>query len=228
MLKITRGYKQGRAVICYDVFNTENNTTRERVAKDEVVKICESGEVIGAKIQWWEGKAIVRLADKNIPILRLNDNNEVVGCVPQVTRGNSNGVSKTENKNSAKPEKVVDVSSKSEVVGKLAKRPKNETIFAGYDTKNLVEQHELKASISYEKMVTLEDLFMQMTKEFNVKNTEVYRSALSKKIKLNKKISEINRTTLYSIQDAMATYLMNMANMEVRDAYNKYKVRLLA
>ena len=60
MWKITKGYKQGRAVMFYDIVNLTSNEEKVAVSKDVIVSMCEAGEIKDTKVQWWKGKSIVR------------------------------------------------------------------------------------------------------------------------------------------------------------------------
>ena len=63
-----------------------------------------------------------------------------------------------------------------------------------------------------------------MAKDFNIKKVEEYRAAINKKIKLDRKISSLAQMEVQRLQDAMCTYLMNMANKETQEAFLKYRV----
>lgn len=215
---ITKQYKVGRAVMFYDVTDPVDNKTTEMVPKDEVVKQCENGQLGNVKIQWWEGKPIVRLQSNNIPIIKLGNAGNVLGTAERVVRG------KNREDASVGRETSISVADKAVVVGKVVnKRPKKETVYAGYDLRNTAEQGQLNSSIDYRSMRTLNDLFTTMATDFKLKNTEVYRESLGKKIKLSRDISSYSKDNLMEIQLSMATYLMNMASIEIRDTYIKYR-----
>lgn len=233
MFRITKGYKEGRAVMYYDLVDVVENTTREKVHKDEVVKLTEDGQIKDCKIQWWEGKPIVRLVDKNIPVIKIESDGKVVE-VERRTRTASSNVDINEDRNnlhrnniSTKNEKIVDISDKAVIVGKLAtKRPK-ETIAFGYDRSYVLEAQQLKSTVQLKKFETLNDLFTEMAKDFNVKRVEEYRKEVSKKIKLDRKLTSIAQMETHKIQDALCTYLMNMANKETQEAFLKYRVKYI-
>lgn len=222
MLTITRQYKKGRAVILYDLTDALENKTVERVTKDEVVKQCENGQIHNAKIQWWEGKPIVRLQSANVPIVKIDDSGEIIGTAEKAVRGTNKKEAST-----PKEQKVTDVSSKGTVIGKINKsRISKESIsYAGYDYRNIVEQQELSKSIDYSKIETLNDLFSNIALEFHLQRTEEYRNQISKKVNLDKKISSLQQSYLAAIQSSMATYMMNMAHDEINKTYIKYNVR---
>lgn len=226
MYRVTRAYKEGRAVLYYDIVDVMENTKREKVHKDEIVKLTENGQVKDCKIQWWEGKSIVRLADKSIPIVKIEDGQAIE--VERRSRNNSNSGEVKNNIHtsniSTKNEKTVDISDKAVVVGKLAtKRPK-ETIAFGYDKTAVIEAQQLKSTVQLSKFDTINDLFNEMAKDFGVKNIEVYREAIGKKIRLDRKISSVAQMEMRKMQDAICTYLMNMANKEINEAWLKYSV----
>lgn len=228
MYRVTRAYKEGRAVLYYDIVDVMENTTREKVHKDDIVKLTEDGQIKDCKIQWWEGKPIVRLADKNIPIVKIEGGQaiEVERRVKGIVNSKSQGIKNTEHTNniSTKKEKIVDISDKDVVVGRLAtKRPKD-TIAFGYDRNLVIEAQQLKSSVKLSSFNTLDDLFNTMAKDFNIKKVEEYRAAINKKIKLDRKISSLAQMEVQRLQDAMCTYLMNMANKETQEAFLKYRV----
>lgn len=228
MYRVTRAYKDGRAVMYYDIVDVVEHTTQEKVHKDKIVKLAEDGQIKDCKIQWWEGKSIVRLADKNIPIVKIENGQviEVERRVRGVVNSKNGAVKNNEHKNniSTKNEKIVDMSSQAVVVGKLGtKKPKESTAF-GYDKSIAIEAQHLKSTVRLSEFSTLDDLFTAMAKDFNVKNIEDYRKAISKKVKLDRKISSIAQMEVHRVQDAMCTYLMNMANKETQEAYIKYRV----
>lgn len=223
MLTIVKGYKVGRGVAFYDLEDLMEHKILERVSKEDTVKLINDGKVSNAKVQRWEGNDIVRLQNKNIPILKVEKDGTVAGEAKPIVRSSNTGEAK-----SNKAEKVEDISSKAEVVGKISKKTKSEIAFAGYDRKNIIEQQQLKSSIKYDSMKTIEDLFNQMAKEFGLKNVDTYKAMFSKKVKMDKLLSEMNQTHVLVVQDAMAVYLMNMANIEIRDTYRKYKATMIA
>ena len=222
MFEITKGYKQGRAVLFYDLLDPIENKTSEKVSKDNVVQLCTDGKISNAKIQWWEGKAIVRVQNKNLPLVRVDENNNIIGVAYQAVRSNTNKAT-----NTVKPEPVVDVSSKAKVTGKVSNRKasKQSIAYAGYDYRNIVEQQELNSSISYDGIDTIEDLFDTIATEFGVKQKESYKAEFAKKVRLDKQIKDMQRSNLLAIQSGMATYLMTMAHNEVNEVFMKYNVR---
>lgn len=163
MIKIIKGYKQGRAVMFYDI--ADNNSVR-RVSKDEIVKMCEQGKVFNAKIQWWEGKAIVRVkGDILIEKIGSDCNSPVV---------------------------------------KIDRQVKNNIKDSG------------------KKVNTIENLFDTMAEEFKLSRVDEYKKNISKKIDISKCISEIPQYERENLKRSLAVYLMNMANLEIRDTYLKY------
>lgn len=216
MLKIVKGYKQGRAVMFYDLADEFGKITNERLDKDSVVKMCESGEICNAKIQWWEGKPIVRCADKNLPLVKLGENNEVMGAVAHRSR---NSASSTVNEPVVHEKAIVE----STVVGKLAdKKPKKQTSFDGYAIGNVVEQRAKASELFTLNFNTLDDMFVYIANDFGVKNADLYRKEISKKIKLDRPASSVSPMQLRMMQYSIATYLMNMKYNEIADAYTKY------
>lgn len=218
MFKITRGYKQGRAVSYYDITDTEGKT-KEMIPKAEVVKLCTDGQVLNAKIQWWEGKAIVRCSDKQLPLVKVDDSCNIIGTTEKSVRnGNSTTI---------KAEHIPDVSAKAKVIGKInpKKRARRSTSYAGYDYKNLLEQQELSNNVTYEPDETIESLFDKMADEFKVTQKDIYKTEMSKKINLNKKLSDMPKNMLSAVQNSIAVYLMNMAHDEINEVYAKYMTR---
>lgn len=221
MFRITKAYKQGRGVLFYDLTDEVEHSVIEKVHKDEVVKLCEDGQVYNTKIQWWEGKPIVRIGDKNIPIIRVDEAGAFIGNVAPVTRNHSNSLNK-----SNEDAKTIDISAKAKVVGKLSnKKPKNNITYHGYDTKYVVEQQELSSTIDYSKYNTLGDLFVGMVKDYGLKDGVAYLEQFAKKVDLNKEIKGMNKSILLSIQNSINIYLMNMASKEMNDTFLKYNIR---
>lgn len=216
MLKIVKGYKQGRAVMFYDLADEFGKVTHERLDKDSVVKMCESGEVCNAKIQWWEGKPIVRCADKNLPLVKLGENNEVMGAVAHRSRNN---IGSTVNETVVHEKAIVE----STVVGKLAdKKPKKQISFDGYAIGNVVEQRAKASELFTLNFNTIEDMFVYIANDFGIKNVDLYKKEISKKIKLERLASSVSPMQLRMMQYSIATYLMNMKYNEIADAYTKY------
>lgn len=218
MLNIVKGYKQGRAVMFYDLAEVDGSSAREMVSKEEVVNLCSNGEIANAKIQWWEGKAIVRCNNKHLPLVKINDSGEVIGTATQAVRGGE--------KREATPhtEKVVSVANKAVVAGKVTtKRTKRNISYAGYDTKNLLDKQELSKSINLVGVDTVSDLFDMIAKDFRVQQVDKYKAEFGKKVDLKKKVSDIGGTQLKAIQYGAATYLMNMLYDEVAEVYMKWQ-----
>lgn len=110
----------------------------------------------------------------------------------------------------------------SQVVGKLSKKKTNETIYETIAKREIDEHRKVVSTINYKGMETLEDLLDTMIKDFSLKDVVTYKAMIAKKVKLNQKISGLAQSNLLSIQESMAVYLMNMANMETRNTYVKY------
>lgn len=228
MYEITKGYKQGRSVLFYDITDVMSKETREKVDKDTVVKLAEAGEVKDTKIQWWQGKAIVR-SNTKFDILKLNDSGEVVGQAPVVTRSRSGVKSAAqvckEVYDMYPPENSIDVSDKATVIGSIkTKRKRNEKVFAGYDMANVREVRENKPNFKFDKDSTIGNMVLDMIKDFGLKDTETYYQQLAKKVDMSKKVETTNKAMVAGIQRSVATYLMNMANLETRETYLKYTV----
>ena len=228
MYEITKGYKQGRSVLFYDITDVMSKETREKVDKDTVVKLAEAGEVKDTKIQWWQGTALVR-SNTKFDILKLNDSGEVVGQAPVVTRSRSGVKSAAqvckEVYDMYPPENSIDVSDKATVIGSIkTKRKRNEKVFAGYDMANVREVRENKPNFKFDKDSTIGNMVLDMIKDFGLKDTETYYQQLAKKVDMNKKVETTNKAMVAGIQRSVATYLMNMANLETRETYLKYTV----
>lgn len=208
MAKIIKGYKKGRGVAFYDIENGKNGQVLIKVPKDETVKLITDGKIINAKVQWWEGKPIVRLQE-NIVIVKITDE-----------AGTEQTIEKRVVTNKKTTEQTVTI--KAEVVGKISKKQKNETVYEHVAKKEIDEHRKLKSSLNYSGMTTLEDLLDAMLTDFRLKNVEHYKAMLGKKVKLHTKLSSLAQTNLNDIQQSMAAYLMNMCYLEVRDTYLKY------
>lgn len=216
MLALAKGYKQGRAVLYYDVVNEKGEVVQAMAPKATVVDLCNKGCISNAKIQMWEGKAIVRCSNKALPLLRIDDSGNIIGTATQAVR-NGDATHKHE-------EVHVDVSSKTEVVGKITNRRKKETTFPGYSRDTLIATREMSKTISYPSGSTVNDMFNIMAAEFGVKRVDEYRTSFASKVALDKKLDTMNSAMLAGIQSALAVYLMNMANLEIRDTYLKYMI----
>lgn len=214
MWKITKGYKEGRAVMYYDLSDTVDNTLREKVHKDEVVKLCENGMIHNTKIQWWEGKPIVRCSD-SFEIVKLGNSGEVLGKVDTVKR----------NSKVAEKEKQAEQAIRAEVVGKLSKKKKESIAYAGYDRQFEVEQFQVQSSINYSTIDTVGALFVMIANDYKLKDTEEYLKQFAKKVNPDKKLSSMAKNMVLSIQDSISTYLMNMAYKEIKETWIKYRVK---
>jgi hypothetical protein len=214
MWEIKKGYKVGRAVMFYDLVNLMDNQLREKVSKDEVVKLCESGEVQNTKIQWWEGKPIVRCGNKDLPIVKISEQGEVIGIAETAKRNCS-----------SKQSVQADVSSKAVVIGKLANKKKKEDIsYVGYAKENVQEQCKLRSTINYNEIDTVGCLFVTIAKEYKLTRVDEYLKQFAKKMNPDKKLSSMAQSTVASVQGCINTYLMNMAYMEIAEVNKKYSV----
>ena len=210
MYKITRGYKQGRAVMFYDITAIDGSCARQMVSKDEVVKMCSKGEIGNAKIQWWEGKPIVRCSDKNLPLVRVDDSKNIIGKASHTVRN-------TDNRHEIN---VVQV--KSEVKGKITtKSPKRNISFNAYvNEKPVVKLHNEPGA--YLNIKTIGDLFDKIADDFRVRHADEYKKEFSKKVDLSKDILKLTPEYRECMQHSIATYLMNMVYDEVAEVYTKY------
>ena len=217
MFEITRGYKQGRAVMFYDLLDAVENKTLEMVCKEHVVKLCNEGSISNAKIQMWEGKPIVRVQNSNLPLVKIDNSGQIIGEAHKTVRNGS--------ENRIKHEEVIPTV-KSTVVGKInpKKASRQDTAYTGYDYKHIVAKQDMNKSVSYKELSTVNDLFNIMASEFGLHQIELYRDAISKKVNLDKKLDGMNLQMIMSIQSSMATYLMNMAHNEINTVYMKYHV----
>lgn len=218
MLNIVKGYKQGRAVMFYDLAETDGSLAREKVEKSEVVNLCNSGQIANAKIQMWEGKAIVRCSNSNLPLVKIDDKGNILGTALKAVRDGSG------RKESDIDDMPVAVTVQTKVIGRLSNRKqtaKQQIAFAGigYDCKNIVD----KSQISYTGLETIEDLFDSMAKDFNIKKADEYKQQFARKVNIKKSIKETQQAMMIAIQSSMATYLMNMAQLEIQEAYIKYR-----
>lgn len=203
MYKITKGYKVGRGVAFYDLVDTLKEKERTKVEKDEVVKMCDNGEIENAKIQWWEGKPIVRCSDKHLEIVKISSTGNIVASTTVVVR--------------KKEEKMPE----SKVVGQLNKKKaaKRNIEFNSYKDQKAVNIYK---RIDLTEVVTISDLFDKVATDFGARYKDEYKKKFGAKIKLERKVSEIAREQLLNIQAAMATYIMNMMYDEIAEVYTKY------
>lgn len=221
MYQITRGYKQGRAVLFYDIIDPLENKTSEMIPKDNIVKMCTDGQISNAKIQWWEGKPIVRCENKQLLLVRVDENGKIIGAATQAVRG----LGKTQGTNYRGTKEVeISVADKAVVVGKISTRkPKRNTSYAGYDTRYTLEQHEAARTIDLTGLITVGDMFDYIAKDFRVRQVDKYKSEFGKKVKLDKKLKDIGPSQIKAIQYGAATYLMNMVYDEIADIYLKWQ-----
>lgn len=221
MLEITKGYKEGRAVMYYDLFDAMEQKTTEKVHKDDVVKLCEENKVNNAKIQWWEGKPIVRVKG-NIELVKLGQSGNVEGAIQKSVRNTQ----KQENEKREEHTGVeVSVADKAVVVGKLrSSRPKlkEQQAYIGYSMDNIYERRKLNSTVTYDGLNTLADLFDKIADEYKVNGRETYKKNFGKKIDITKKISGLQREYVLKVQAEMAVYLVNMAQLEIQEVYLKY------
>ena len=225
MYQITRGYKQGRAVLYYDVVDPVENKTTEMVPKDNIVKMCTDGQISNAKIQWWEGKPIVRCENKQLPLVRVDENGNIIGVATQAVRSGERAQrsSQTSTQRSAR-EAVISVADKAVEVGKVStRRPKRNIVYGGYDPKNVLEQQDLSRTIDLSGLRTVGDMFEYIAKDFRVQQVEKYKAEFGKKVKLDKELSGIGTAQLRAIQYGAATYLMNMLYDEIAEVYMKWQ-----
>lgn len=217
MAKIVKQYKVGRAVLFYAV--SDGKTVTDKVPKDTVVKQCESGLITNAKIQWWEGKPIVRLQDKNIPIFKADEKCNVLSNteVPMRTRTNP-AVTKP---NKELPENKIQANVQVEKVAQLKKRkPKDDIKYYGYDKDMRVQAKQ----IQYGNKATIGDMFEYIANDFGLKNIATYKEMFAKKVDLNRSLESLNTVSKHNLQSSIAIYLMNMASIEIKDTYTKYCV----
>lgn len=240
MYDIIKQYQVGRGVAYYDIQDVADGTVKEKVSKSDIVKACEAGQIHNAKIQYWEGSAIVRLSSDDVPkvkLIRSQDGSEEEVAVGKVTRNHS----KTTSSKSMAPGKVAtgkvgsvtyqmtknddDVCKiPSRVVGKLdPKKARRELAYTGYDPKALTAQMLEQSKMEYKSFDTLLDMLNSMMEQFKISDKITCTDRISKKLKLGRKVSGIAQGELAAIQDSLAVYLMNFAYAEIRDVYAKYK-----
>lgn len=225
MYQITRGYKQGRAVLYYDVVDPVENKTTEMVPKDNIVKMCTEGQISNAKIQWWEGKPIVRCENKQLPLVRVDENGNIIGIATQAVRSGEKVQRDSQiGTQRSTREAVISVADKAVEVGKVSTRqPKRNIAYGGYDPKNVLEKQDLSRTIDLSGLRTIGDMFDYIAKDFRVQQVEKYKAEFGKKVKLDKELSGIGTAQLRAIQYGAATYLMNMLYDEIAEVYMKWQ-----
>jgi hypothetical protein len=204
MITLIKGYKQGRAVMFYDAFDELKQKKYTKVPKDEVVKFCDNGLISNAKVQWWEGKAIVRVSN-NIPLVKITNDGEV-------------SIEKSVHNSNKEPSKAVE----SVVISSGKKRITSETDYKSYMMEDIVKHRELKSSVSMNGIDTVSDMFDMIAEDFRLKNIEKYKQSFATKININRKLNEMAPDYRANLMENIAVYLMNMANIEIRDVYLKY------
>ena len=205
MITLVKGYKQGRAVMFYDIKDNETTKVECRVTKDVVVQLCESGKVANAKVQWWEGKAIVRVSD-NIPLVKITDSGEEISIAKAVHNTT----------------KVVENTVKVEVKTPAKRKKTSETDYKAYMLEAAQTQRELKSTIQMTGINTISDMFDMIANDFRLRNTDKYKQSFATKIDINKKLIGMSTEYKANLMDNIVVYLMNMANLEIRDVYIKY------
>lgn len=195
----------------YDMCEVKGTCAREMVTKAEVVELCNKGEIANAKIQMWEGKPIVRCSNKRLPLVKVDNNNRIIGEAKQAVRSHSNNIEET------------TATINSTVVGKVSnKLAKRNVKFAGYSDIEIHNKRVLEQSVNIDGVATVEQLVEFIGNDFGVKNIELYKKEIGKKVKLDRNISGIPTMELRNIKYAIATYLMNMKYDEIAETYMKY------
>lgn len=224
MFNLTKGYKQGRAVMFYDITPVDGSCAREMVSKDEVVQLCTDGKISNAKIQWWEGKAIVRCDNKQLPLVRVDEKGNIIGVATQAVRGKDKEQGSVCVTATRVSEPTVSVADKAVEVGKLAtKKPKRNIAYGGFDKSCIVEKQELASTIDLTGLRTIGDLFDCIAKDFRVQQVDKYKAEFGKKVKLDRELLSINTVNIKAIQTSVATYLMNMLYDEIAEVYLKWQ-----
>ena len=210
MITLTKGYKQGRAVMFYDAFDELKQKHYTKVPKDDVVKFCSNGLISNAKVQWWQGKAIVRLSN-NIPLVKLTQD----GLEENVNKSTrSKSLSALAETKSAEPAVAH--------TGTKRKKRISETDYSSYMIEDIQKKQELKSTVSFSGIITISELFDTIANDFRLRNTDKYKQSFASKIDINKKLSDMSPDYKATLIDNIAVYLMNMANIEIRDVYIKY------
>ena len=243
MKQVIKGYKVGRNFKYYDLEDVVSHEITEKVTKKDLANAFEKNpdDFLYLKWQSWKGKNTLRIDNEYEVVILSEDETEETSV-------------KSDNaKKVVRATRAIDLSSsnnhsgsmpKAKVVGKLGSRSgykKSQTRSndielaikeSGYSMNNVYEQRALRSSIDYSKMSTLEDLFIQMAKEFGLsENIEVYKKTVESSkadVKLNRRLSELSHSQLSNVQNFLAVYMMNMANKQINEAYNKYKFELMS
>lgn len=210
MYQITRGYKQGRAVMFYDIAAIDGSCARQLVPKDEVVKMCNGGEIGNAKIQMWEGKAIVRVANKNFPLVKLNSDGSTVATEHSV---------RTTTKEHRTTSVSNGVTTKAKVIGKINVKRASKA-----DTKfdvskldyNTVEKNNLNG------IKTFGELFDAIATDLKLSDIEKYKKEMSVKLDMDRAITSVGYESLAIIRSSMTSYIMNMVYEQINEAYAKW------
>lgn len=243
MKQVIKGYKVGRNFKYYDLEDVVSHEITEKVTKKELEEAFKKNPDGFLYLKWqsWKGKNILRI-DNNYEVAMLSEDGT------EETSVKSNNTKKV-----VRATRAIDLSSsdnhsgsmpKAKVVGKLGSRSgykKSQTRSnaielaikeSGYSMNNVYEQRALRSSIDYSKMATLEDLFVQMAKDFGLTSElEVYKRTVENskaEVKLSRRLSELNHSQLSNVQNFFAVYMMNMANKQINEAYNKYKFELMS
>lgn len=210
MYQITRGYKQGRAVMFYDIAAIDGSCARQLVPKDEVVKMCNDGEIGNAKIQWWEGKAIVRVANKNFPLVKLNSDGSIIATEHSI---------RTTTKEHRTTLVSNGVTTKSKVIGKInaKKASKADTKFdVSKLDYNTVEKNNLNG------IKTFGELFDAIATDLKLSDIEKYKKEMSVKLDMDRSITSVGYESLAIIRSSMTSYIMNMVYEQINEAYAKW------
>ena len=187
--------------------------------------MCTDGQISNAKIQWWEGKPIVRCENKQLPLVRVDENGNIIGIATQAVRSGEKVQRDSQiGTQRSTREAVISVADKAVEVGKVStRRPKRNIAYGGYDPKNVLEKQDLSRTIDLSGLRTIGDMFDYIAKDFRVQQVEKYKAEFGKKVKLDKELSGIGTAQLRAIQYGAATYLMNMLYDEIAEVYMKWQ-----
>lgn len=217
-MRITKQYKVGRGVAFYDVLQ-DNGSLMAKTSKDNVVQLVENGNISNAKIQWWQGKPIVRLQDKDIPLVKLSDDGAETELQAVTRSRGNNGHSSSRSSSDV----IMSVADKSRVAGKISNKKKARNVsLAGYDVSNISDKVKMAESLNKDITGTVGDVIDDMIDDFGLKEKNTYKNELAKKLNMSREISTMNNASLHTLRQSVAIYLMNMSYDEIQNTYLKY------
>lgn len=235
MKRVITQYKVGRNVKFYDVQDLISNEVFEKVEKKELEKMVTEhpDDFEEVNFQEFKGQKILRIKSKTKVVAINPDGTETTVSEAEAEKEKSTRPVK---KSSAVDFKShIDAIPSSKIVGRIPKKQKQVDLVDalskenGYTMKNILEQRELRASVSLDGLATYRDLFVMMAKEFGLVDIESHIQKISVKQStvFSTPLKGQTNVQIARYQQFYATYLMNVVHDQVNKAYSKYTVELM-